>query len=308
MKKTYSVILATLLAGSGVTGAYAVTSYAEESPKIEAVKQTEVDQKTESELQTEVVQPKTELTPSAIDSKSLQDKMLNAIDNYQYLSGSYRTILTPIGVDETVEFEVQQGTEPRSRVLVQSNTANILRETAFDGEYYWTIQHDKKLYRKAKASKQVELANFDKKAERMFKNEKGEKVFVKRPDPSFSSLAKDVIFPQDYAFWLTSSNHKILGEEKLLERTAVVIEGKHTDLILAEKHESTNFKMWIDKETGVLLKLEETNDKDEVTNSIEVLSIEFNKKAKKISPFNAPDDYFMIEKSGINDEKPSEKD
>ncbi|WP_289139819.1 hypothetical protein [uncultured Brevibacillus sp.] len=308
MKKTYSVILATLLVGSGVTGAYAVTSYAEESPKTEAAQQNELELQTEVEQQTEAVQTTTELTPSAIDSKSLQEKMLNAIDNYQYISGSYRTILTPIGVDETVEFEVQQGTNPRSNVVVQSNTSDILRETAFDGEYYWSVQHDKKMYRKAKASKQVELANFDKKAERTFKNEKGEKVFVKRPDPAFSSLAKDVIFPQDYAFWLTPSNHKILGEEKILDRTAVVIEGKHTDLILAEKHQSTYFKMWIDQETGVLLKLEETNGKDEVTNSIEVLSIEFNKKAKKMSTFNVPDDYFMIEKSGSNEEKPSAKE
>ncbi len=51
--------------------------------------------------------------------------------------------------------------------------------------------------------------------------------------------------------------------------------------------------MWIDAETGVLLKLEETNDKNEVTNLIEVSSIEFNKKGNLSlsNKFNPPADY-----------------
>ncbi|MGK5508636.1 hypothetical protein [Brevibacillus formosus] len=301
MKKTYSVILATSLVGLGLTGFYAAKSNAEEAPR------TEVEQQTEAQQQTKSI-----LNVTVTDSKSIQEKMINAIDNYQNVSGSYRAILTPIGVDETVEFEVQQGKNPRSHVKVENNTkGEIIKETAYDGEFYWTVKHNQKMYKKTKASKENGAASFDKKGPRTSKNEKGEKVFVKRPDPAFSSNAKDVIFPQDYAFWLTPTNHKIVGAEKLLDRSVTVIEGQHEDLILAEKHQATHFKMWIDTETGVLLKLEETNDKNEVTNSIEVLSIEFNKQAK-MSTFKAPADYqnmtSSIEKIEFDKTKQSEKE
>jgi outer membrane lipoprotein-sorting protein len=184
-----------------------------------------------------------------------------------------------------------------------NNKTNMSREDVFDGEFFWSVVHNEKVYMKNKVSNQP-LASFDKKEARSFKNEKGEAVFVKRPNPAFSSSADDVIFPQDYAFWLTPANHKILGEEKLLDRPVTVIEGQHDDSILAEKHQATHFKMWVDTKTGVLLKLVETNDKNEVTNSIEVLSIEFDKKADtaQLSAFTPPTDYKDVTRKPVRPE------
>ncbi|ELK40644.1 hypothetical protein BAG01nite_44920 [Brevibacillus agri] len=109
------------------------------------------------------------MVPAVIDSKSLQEKMLNAIDNYQNVSGSYRAILTPIGVDETVEFEVQQGKNPRSHVKVLNNTkAELIKETAFDGEFYWNVQHNRKTYKKTKASKENGTTAFNKNEPRIY--------------------------------------------------------------------------------------------------------------------------------------------
>ncbi|WP_432775888.1 hypothetical protein AAFJ72_02075 [Brevibacillus gelatini] len=284
MKKTQAVILATSLLGLGLTGFYAVKSHAEETPKMEATQSATIAEPVTAEQQTELV-------PAVMDAKTLQAKMLNAIDNYQNVSGSYRVILAPLGVDETVEFEVQQGNNPRSHVKVLNNTkAELIKETAFDGEFYWDVKHNRKTYKKTKVSKANEPTAFNKNEPRTYKNEQGEKVFVKRPDPAFSASAKDVVFPQDYAFWLTPDNHEIVGTEKLLNRTVAMVKGKHEDRILAEKHQATHFTMWVDTETGVLLKLEETNDKNEVTNSIEVLSIEFDKEAKKAT-FALPESF-----------------
>ncbi|MEJ8543779.1 hypothetical protein [Brevibacillus borstelensis] len=262
MKKKFVAILATSLVGLGLTGFYTLKGTAAESPSNDSSQQY-------SSL---------EANSTINSSVSVQSKMLNAIDYYQSATGSYRAILTPIGVDEIVDFEVYRGENPRSHVKVMDNKSKVLKETAFDGKMFMSINHTNKTYLQNKTATQQQTVALDQNTPRSYKNDQGELAFVKRQDPAFSGVANDVLFPQDYAFWLTPNNHKVVGEEKLLNRATIVIEGEHDDPILAEKHQSTHFKMWVDKETGVLLKLVETNSKNEVTNSIEVLSIEFDKQ------------------------------
>ncbi|MED2009641.1 hypothetical protein P4V39_16410 [Brevibacillus borstelensis] len=283
MKKKFVAILATSLVGLGLTGFYTLKGTAAESTSNESSQQY-------SSL---------EANSTSHSLVSVQNKMLNAIDHYQSATGSYRAILTPIGVDEIVDFEVYRGANPRSHVKVMDNKSKVLKETAFDGNMFMSINHTNKTYLQNKTATQQQTVALGQNSPRSYKNDQGELVFVKRQDPAFSGVANDVLFPQDYAFWLTPDNHKVVGEEKLLNRTSIVIEGEHDDPILAEKHQSTHFKMWIDKETGVLLKLVETNSKDEVTNSIEVLSIEFDKQqdVSSLSKMQAvPSDYKDVSK------------
>ncbi len=212
MKKTYRFILAVSLLTVGASGVYVLQSSAEGPQKIEAPAQNTV--------------------APLLDSKSLQEKMINAIDNYQNVSGSYHALLRPIDVDEIVHFEVQQGANPRSHITVKNNKTSTSQETVFDGEYYYKLDHLNKEYVKRKTDVET-AASFDKTSPRHLTKESGEAVFTHRPDPSFASRAGDVIFPQDYGFWLTPNNHQIVGTEKMLGRSVVVVEGKHDDPKLA---------------------------------------------------------------------------
>ncbi|USG66993.1 hypothetical protein NDK47_06775 [Brevibacillus ruminantium] len=294
MNKKFVVIVATSLVGLGLTGFYGLKGTAAETGTN--------DSKQQQSLVEEI--------DRNISLTTVQSKMLNAIDHYQSATGSFRTILTPIGVDETVDFEVYRGTSPWSHVKVTNNQNKEITETTFDGNTSMLINHNNKTYMQDKVSVQKQKVELDQNKPRSYKNDQGELVFVKRQDAAFSGIANDVLFPQDYAFWLTPSNYKIAGEEELLNRTSIVIEGEHDDPILAKKHQSSHFKMWIDKETGVLLKLVETNNNNEVTNSIEVLSIEFDKQQdfSTLSKTHAvPSDYKDVSRKLGNRENREEK-
>lgn len=64
------------------------------------------------------------------------------------------------------------------------------------------------------------------------------------------------------------------------DRAVTVIEGT-LDAEMAKKHKATLFKMWVDSETGILLKLEETNANGEFVSGVEVASITFNQAVSR---------------------------
>ncbi|MBB3127065.1 Tfp pilus assembly protein PilE [Paenibacillus rhizosphaerae] len=216
---------------------------------------------------------------------TIQEKMLNSVDYFKSVQATYRTVLKPIGVDETMNLQIVEGANASSYVKITDNKTNAVQENSFNGAIITTKDA------KGKNSKNVAGTNVGKpKGERKTKTAKGEAVFINRIDPSFSGPAQDVILPQSYAFWLNddTKNYKIEGEESFLGRTATVISGTH-DKDMAIKHDATHFTLWVDSETGVLLKLSETNDKGEETNRIEATTIEFNNssiKAKDLSATN----------------------
>lgn len=112
---------------------------------------------------------------------------------------------------------------------------------------------------------------------RYYIDEEGVPVYKYRKDPSYAESAHDVLFPQAYGFWLYRYPHTMVGTEPYLDRTAIVLEGTLSGT-LAEKHQASRFKLWIDQETGVLLKLVETDDKGTVTNQIEVLRLSIDQE------------------------------
>ncbi|WP_044640676.1 hypothetical protein [Risungbinella massiliensis] len=59
--------------------------------------------------------------------------------------------------------------------------------------------------------------------------------------------------PQNYAFWLTNSDNRVVGHEKMFHRNVTVLEGKH-DKYMGKKLGATTYQMWVDTATGVLLK------------------------------------------------------
>lgn len=204
---------------------------------------------------------------------TIQDRMMNAVDNFKTIKGSYEIVINHLKVDENLYFEVVEGNNVGSYVKVTNNRTKKVTEHKFDGTNLISIVNQKAVDKMS--VKSIETGK--PLGPRKTKTAKGEPVYINRVDPAFSGPAQDVILPQAYAFWLNddTNNYQIIGEEDLLQRKVTVIEGVH-DKEMAIKHNSTTFKLWVDNETGVLLKLIETNNEGEITNRIEATAIQFN--------------------------------
>jgi len=59
-------------------------------------------------------------------------------------------------------------------------------------------------------------------------------------------------------------------------RAVMVLEG-NMEPIAPKKHQAGHFTMWVDKQTGVLLMMEETNASGQVVNRMEVQAIAFDR-------------------------------
>ncbi|MBP1996702.1 LolA family protein [Paenibacillus eucommiae] len=265
-------------------------------PAIEYETRTTPDTKNNSNISSPTRTPVNEqiISPIIPDYSSIKERMLNAVDNYNTIQGSFREVFTPINVDQTIEFYISEGNSPGSYVKVTDNlTEQTVEETSSDGKSLLTLYNKKQKFRKSDTTKTIT----DKiKSPRVVKAETGETAYIYRTDPAFSNQATEVSLPQAYAFWLNdeTKNYKVTGEDILHDRKVTIIEGTH-DVNLAKKHNATQFKMWVDSETGVLLKMIESNTRGEITNSIEVSSITFNQKIDR-SKFSTvpPKDYTDI--------------
>ncbi|MDQ0913853.1 sigma-E factor regulatory protein RseB domain-containing protein [Paenibacillus sp. V4I5] len=193
--------------------------------------------------------------------ETIHDRMLNAIDNYKDIKGTYK-----IG-NQTVEFEVAEGDSPGSYTKMTENNGQVV-EIISDGVNVLNLNHQSKTFRK-----HVNPTSEPVKGPRIYRNENGTMNYIHRPDPATAASAL-VTFPENYAFMLTDGIKT--GQEKYLERDATIIEGKPNE-DLPKNFGANHFKMWVDSETGVLLKVIGTNEKNEVVHSLEVISIQINK-------------------------------
>ncbi|MVP01004.1 sigma-E factor regulatory protein RseB domain-containing protein [Paenibacillus lutrae] len=206
-------------------------------------------------------------------SLSIQEKMLNSIDLYENVKGSYHVYMEPLKQDSIVEFNIQQGKNPGSYVKIKNKNESAVTEVISDGVNQVSLNEQEKSFSKVKLPKIKSLSS----EKRSYKDAEGKPVYIHRQDPAGSFAAHEVVFPQNYAFWLVDpAKYQIVGEEVILGRSATVIQGK-LDSMMAEKHRATEFKFWVDTQTGVMLKLEEKDQQGKITNSIKVLSIEFDK-------------------------------
>jgi outer membrane lipoprotein-sorting protein len=213
-------------------------------------------------------------TPIIPSYTSIKERMLNAVDNFNTVQGTFREKFSPINLDQTIDFNISEVNGLGSYVKITDNLTKDTQEISSDGKSILTLNNKTKTSNSTDVTKTLTGKII---GARESKTEKGEPVYNYRTDPAFSNIASEVILPQVYAFWLNdeTNNYKVTGEDIFLGRNVTLIEGTH-DAILAKKHNATQFNMWVDTETGVLLKLIETNANGEVTNSIEVSSISFN--------------------------------
>ena len=211
---------------------------------------------------------------------SIQDKMLNAVDHYRNVQGTYRITFANNGQSDRVDFQVSEP-DRRSMVKITDRTGHVTERIA-DGTNTMTYLGASRQFQKSPMP-----ANASVQGPRVYRDAKCEPVYVHRQDPAAAGDMNDITLPQNYAFWLSTATSRIVGHDDILGRHATEIRGQ-PDPYLMRKLGATAFTMWVDDQTGVLLKLVGTDDTSTQVYSIDVADIQFDASAIQIPPISPP--------------------
>ncbi|QDP41577.1 hypothetical protein [Radiobacillus deserti] len=251
------------------------------------------------------------LSPSKVSASSVNETldpkeniqlmMYNATDNYKKVKGSFTYMSKGIGEEFVVDYKVKTKDGAFSSIKVKSKTSNTSFETLYDQSKKSVIRvsHKNKDVIKSRASDIVEketkrISNVDPK-DNTYTNEKGEKVFERRADPTYmGGLATTSLFPQDIAasFLEDYDKWKIVSKnEKINDLNAVLIEGTLSDYFKT-KHNAETFKLWVHSETGILLQMEEYDVDGNIVESLKTNEIKLNDNVNNTKPkINIPSNY-----------------
>lgn len=222
--------------------------------------------------------------PVEVEKASIQDKMVNSIDYFKTAKGSFHYYAKLANINDTIEFEVQLKDKPSSFYNTKSPEGQKESVTVFDGEQILNANSTKKEYVLTPVVKdEGPRANQASPAKQRYKIDgNGTKKTILRKDPSNMGLASSVLFNQnialgflkDYSQWKVESNEEYLGLK------AKVITGKVPESY-AKRHGGETFKMWVHKDTGILLNFEEYDQKGEKVFNITVNDIKLNEPTDK---------------------------
>ncbi|MCM3364992.1 hypothetical protein ACTQ5K_22890 [Niallia sp. Sow4_A1] len=201
-----------------------------------------------------------------LNKEEILTKMLNSIDYFDTASGTfelyYANSKTKINVDFSLSIREKSGGAINSKINVDGETRTI------KSSY-------KDLYIASKPLSIKEYFNTD---------VNGEDVTESRWFPPIEEAANS-LFPYDIASnytrnlddWeIESQNEPILGHNSL------VIFGEMNNV---EKSKATNFRFWVDKDSGILIKYETYNKSGDIIDYLHPSKLEVNKPVD-ISLFN----------------------
>ncbi|MCC3359683.1 hypothetical protein [Bacillus sp. REN16] len=215
----------------------------------------------------------------------IHSKMLNSIDNFENVKGSFNYWSKPAGFNYSVDYMVKTGNNPSSIVKIIENGEDVI-ESSYDGKSNVILFNDKKEYSKKNIKPNNEFRDKEKKQlgvspkNRYLLGNNKEKIYLYKSDYTNMNAAKDSLFPQeialgyleDYSQWeIVDDSTKYAGVE------AVLIEGTFNEYYAA-KHQASTFKLWVHKDTGVLLNLEEYDSDMELVSGLATQDIKFNDK------------------------------
>lgn len=257
--------------------------------------------------------PVEKLTPET--KQDYYHKMLNAVDYYNTVSGSFVTnYLSQGSQEETVVsyqvdmvnnncYEHMSNKDNDSEVYVGNgnimhiNNINKYKETSpiyftkvdelagYNDDYVMRTQSDIK---KAKAEFEKVFAD-DK---RITVDENGDKHYLNRLDlTNLCISASYSLFPQGLTFGYLSNQDmwEISGDTEYLGRDAVVIKGTAEDY--GKKFNTATFEMIVDKETGILLELQGYDENGEPSSYIKTTEISFEQPEVKTYSASKYSDY-----------------
>lgn len=227
------------------------------------------------------------LSPNELEKQSIQDKMLNSTDYFKNAKGSFRYYIKKSNIDDTITFDVKLKVQPASYVKSTNNLDKSSVETTFDGDNRLNVSHKDKMYNIDPVQKANPNVRIPPKAsqQRYFKNDDGTTGFILSRDPANMGIASSVLnnqyialgFLEDYNKW------QIVGSDEFLGLPAIVITGELPD-IYKSRFDGSSFKIFVHKDTGILLNLEVYGNSNEIVNIIKLNDIKLN------SIYNSSDD------------------
>lgn len=228
--------------------------------------------------------------------ENIYNSMLNSVDFYDAVKGSFTTTFIRAGEDVTVSYQV----DIPAQVACESIKGSMedVKHICLD-ETMHTYDANRQSYTQGYYASQFDpsrrASNQDSNAclphaqkavffdgekmiyDRVVDCEDGERGYYYRPDITNTAFANTSIFPQSLGMALLTDmdNWDISGVEKYLGRQAVVIKGVVTDESYAQKISTDTFTLYVDMETGVLLDFKGYSESGELTQSITTKSISF---------------------------------
>lgn len=208
----------------------------------------------------------------------IHEKMLNTFDYFESVKGEFVYSSNNAGFHEQVTYQVKNKTNNQtgaSYIKSKSKSGRII-ESSYDGKKVNQINHKTKEYILADVDLTAKSEKLSIK-ERYKKNENGESEYKYRFDPTFMGIAAMSVAPQEVAtgYLEDYSKWEISGSELTYGFDTFVISGTFNDYY-KQKHNAETFKLWVHKDTGILLKLEEYDKTGNVVDYLETTDLKIN--------------------------------
>ncbi len=270
---------------SGITGIVIVTGFLGYGT-INSSQKNNIIAHAESK-KVDVLQPV--IDNSTAGKAKIQNLMLNSIDYYKKVSGSFEYLSTAGNYDLVVDYQTDLSDNSKSyenvKILSANSSDTVESETSvYDGD---TLENNKTMKKtKEIKSQQLKVEKISKSEREELKNSTikeriktidGEKAYIHRVDPSYMGIAKTSLFPEDFAMGFLSDTTKweISGNEEIAGVDTVVIKGTLNNEY-SKRYTASNFKLNVDPNTGILLQMEVTDATGKIKESIKTTSIKIN--------------------------------
>jgi hypothetical protein len=205
----------------------------------------------------------------------IRNLIANSIDHFDSAEGSYTSYYGKINA--TVDYKVRIKNNPASYVRITGdNTANEFIFYDNRRQEYNTI--GKTFWITTQQITTSDPSKYDIK-NRYYKDENGRQVYYHRPDPTYMGTASQSLFNQQVAleFLRDDSKWEITGEEKYLRFDTEVIDAAFNSNE-SSIPDATKFKAWVERNTGIILKLEMYSSGGDLIQKLETKSIKLNAK------------------------------
>lgn len=213
--------------------------------------------------------------PEADQAKAkFVQKMAYAYQNIKTLKGM-ETIITKRNnqtFKTSVEFQIREGKYPASHEIVDRSNGKKLEQIS-DNYFQW-IRTDGKEEVTPVATRDPEFEPFQQPFKS--KDSNGIPSYAFPDDPAWSMFTGDIVAPlRNFPFLVDLELWSFKGDTIILGRKAKLVEGKLPSYN-AKKMKSETYKVWVDDETGMVLKKEFYDKQVNVVESYEVTALQVN--------------------------------
>ncbi len=264
-KRTMVIVISCILVSATTVSAYAISSIIKEKNIFQKAYESGIDISevdTDGEFEYEDFSDKAmvenELTSETFEDPKVDifNKMLNTIDNFDYLSLTLETSM--LDNDKTsIEFQINIA-DGLSYESVNENGCTVRETYCKDSNMIYVDNREKIFIENYLPAYDRNDTPYIKLADRITTEEDGLPCYYYRRNITNCPLASYSIVPQELAFGYLKDfdNWEIVDNGcEHLGRNCVVIEGKTTPYF-DEKHGADKFTMVVDIETGILMSFE----------------------------------------------------